>query len=341
MTDRITPEIDSTSTSSDQPSATLTDRWFTPIECSQLRWVRFGLGLITLLYFAASLTDVGTWLSNGKPASSANLANFFRSAELADEARWMLSPLFVWDAAFSGTGLSESTLVYRIYLLIGILLASLTCLATWSRRPSFPSIIEAPLQSTWLGVLLWIWFVGWANRIVLLAGLVEPILSVSLAAIAIAPLGPNSKTHWRAGFSRQLLRCQATLILLITTALMLSGAIWWNGMGAYALAAPSEDRVFDVVGSWFENSWAYELMTAWLVVSLPLGLFLAWRPAANVWKIHRLGGLQVKRIGIVLIGLWCILVGLLSANLLYAATLAVIATSLDQSQNTNGARKTD
>ncbi|KAA5543689.1 hypothetical protein FYK55_10860 [Roseiconus nitratireducens] len=303
-----------------------TDFWFRPSPIWHLTWVRRALCLVTAGYFASALPDVSTWYVSGAPASSSNLATFFRTAELTDQARWMFSPLYLWDSAFAMSPLSEAAWVYQAYLLIGIALAVLVAVANpLYRFERLPRVVSSLLAGSLPCVLLWIWFVGWANRAVLLAGITEPVLSVSLAALAIAPSGvpaldrlPVSKRlSWRTTLSRRLIAVQATLIALMTTATMLASPIWWNGMGAYALVAPVQDRLIDVRETFFENSIVYESLTLLLVLVLPLGFWLAWRP-------------NTRRLALGLIAVWATVVAFLSANILYAVTLAIIATSIGQ-----------
>ncbi len=290
--------------------------WFQPAPLVRQRGIRRVLCLLTAVYFFSAIADVPTWFAADGPASSQRLAEFFRAADLTDEAAWMLSPLFAWDAAFAGTSLSQSPLVYRLYLIVGIVLAGS---AAWSdelaRRTPSPRL-QRLLQSSVPMVVLWLWFVGWANRIVLLAGIVEPVLSVSLAAVAVAPIGRGGDTlHWRARFSERLLGVQATLLALVTTATMIASATWWNGTGAYALVAPVEDRFFDVRETVFEIALVYESVSFLLIALLPVGVVLAWRS-------------NTRKTGITMIIVWSVVVGLLSANVLYAATFAVIATKI-------------
>lgn len=286
--------------------------WFQSTDSHVIGRVRIALALVTGCYFVSAMTDVSTWFAVGAPASSSNLAGFFREAGLESDARWMISPLFLWDAIFAGTALSESTAVYQIYLVIGVLIAfGVAALSTervliWR----IPRLLRGGLPV----VLLWIWFVGWANRIVLLAGLVEPVLSLSLAALAIAPVCREG-VSWRNHFATRLIAVQGSLVLIATTALMLAGNVWWNGTGAYAMIAPVEDRWLDVRQSFFETTWVYELVSAITLLSLPVGLMMAW---TSKWK----------RIGIGLILVWCFLVALLSMKILYALTIAIIAFTL-------------
>ncbi|WP_149498823.1 hypothetical protein [Roseiconus lacunae] len=292
--------------------------WFAPSPARSLSFVRVGLGIVTALYFLSALPDVAVWFASGAPASTTNLAEFFRTAELTRDARWMVSPLFIWDALFNGSNLSESTTIYRAYLLIGAALSIVLALAD-RIAPRCPRILRWFVLRGGLAALVWIWFVGWANRVVLLAGVVEPVLSVSLAALMISPIAAQDRQDhqysWRTTLSRRLIACQFTLIGILTTATMLASPTWWNGTGAYGLLAPTEDRFFDVRESWFETPLVYEGLTLVLVWLLPLGLLLAWKRPS-------------RSFGVGLIWAWALLVGLMTTNVLYAATFGIIATSL-------------
>ncbi|MEM6473147.1 MAG: hypothetical protein AAF802_26535 [Planctomycetota bacterium] len=276
-----------------------------------VRPARIGLAVVAFLYFASAVGDVPLWFQSGAPASSGQLGDFFREAGLDDDARWMWSPLFLWDSLFAGTSLAESAFVYRVYLLVGCLWSLLVLAFS---IPSIATKFPNRIRGNWVCILLWIWFVGWANRIVLLAGIVEPVLSLSLAAMAIAPLG-NDRITWRSHFARRLASIQGTMVMVATTATMLAGNVWWNGTGAYALVAPIENRLFDVRDTFFENPFVFESVNAFLLLALPLGVVLAWSRRRN-------------RLGVAFICSWALLVALLSMEFLYAMTIAVIATTL-------------
>ena len=292
--------------------------------------IRRGLCAVAGLYFLSALGDVEIWYAKGAPASTSNLATFYRTAELESDARWMLSPLFVADRLLRDGSLGESSALYCAYLVIGIILAVLAGAGDRIRDvlPGLGRIISGSLP-VWL---LWIWFVGWANRIVLVAGICEPVLSVSLAALALAPVVPEARHSWRVTLATRLLAVQFTLIGLLTSATMLAGTVWWDGTGAYALVAPAEDRFISVRESFFETPIIYESLTAFLVLALPLGLLLSWRQSD-------------RKIGRLLLWTWCVLVALLSANVIYALTLGVLVLTVGEkhhtSAGTNGAKTLD
>jgi hypothetical protein len=94
----------------------------------------------------------------------------------------------------------------------------------------------------------------------------------------------------------------------------LAGSAWWNGDAALALAAPTEARLLDLGGLLSRPTLGSSLTH--LLVLLPLiGLPLAWNRQTNRWGV----GLLIS---------WWVLLGILSAQLLYAATLVVLISSL-------------
>ena len=236
----------------------------------------------------------------------------------------MWSALFFWDWLTQGTFLSESVAIYRGYLVVGVLLAVVAGFADkLSAHERLPERLRTLLGGSLPTVVLWVWFVGWANRIVFLAGLVEPVLSVSLAALAISPIvihnGPANGS-WRTGFANRLLGIQTTLLLLTISLTMLASTVWWNGLGAYALVAPKEDRLIDVIDSFFENSWVYESLSAWIVCVPVIACWIGWQVRDSSSCFPRLAQYMMW--------FWCLVVAILSANILYTMTIAIIVPTM-------------
>lgn len=297
--------------------------WFQPASCRRLTMIRAVFCVITVLYLISSFSDLLFWYGQGGPASTENLAMFVRAAGLESEASWTISPLFTIDA-----WMGSRIWIYRAYLILAILLCVFVAIGRGGR---------------WCGWILWLLVVGWANRSMMLSGLLESLLSLSLFAVAIGPPSQwtnwkhdheperqprgsdaNDSQHWSAGFALRLIAVQFTIVAILTTASMLGGAIWWNGTGAYALAAPIEDRVLDVRDSGLSQIFArplvYETLTHVIVILLPLGTFLAW--------------IQKSRfMGHALIAAWCLVVAVLGAHLLYATCLFAMSLAI-------GAKKT-
>ena len=284
--------------------------WFSSGPVEPVSIIRGLLALIALIYFLSAWSDASFWYAEGGPLSATNVSEFLTTGGLESAGSWIVSPLFLTDSA----------LFYQLYLIVGMA----TCLVVlWGRG------------GRWGSILLWCLFVGWANRAMLLSGLAETLLSLGLFAAAISPAGSfwtalsatrrakresssgDVVMHWTAGFAERLLATQITVIGFATWVAMLAGRVWINGLGAYALAAPVEDRTIDWTGpsSLLVRVSVHEGLTHLMMIALPLGLFLAWLP-----KTSQIGKL-------ILVG-WCIAIGVLGSHWLYAMTFAVLIFSI-------------
>ncbi|MEM9589496.1 MAG: hypothetical protein AAGA03_19595, partial [Planctomycetota bacterium] len=223
--------------------------------------------------------------------------SFLTAANLQGDAAAGWSPLFWTDALW----------IYQACLVLGIVFATLAAVGV------------AQVPATWL---LWLLVVAWANRFVFLAGIGETLLSLSLFAVAIAPGGGppwrRSKSYRddRTGIAARLLGLQTTLVAGVCWLGTVSGEAWWNGMGAYAMFAPVEDRLFDWTESWLATTWVYELLTVVITISLPLGLCMTW----SGWRIW----------GRTSIAVWAVLVALLGAHWMLASLIVVGCWAIDE-----------
>lgn len=275
--------------------------WFAPEAADRIARTRGLLCLITAVYFVSAFADVSFWYAEGGPFSPQNTSSFWQIAGLEQETRWNISPLFLTDTA----------LVYHGYLAVGVMLCCVVAAGRGGRPAAFA---------------LWAMLVGWANRAMILSGLTETLLSLGLFAAAIAPAAPAwasqpQNVHWTARLARQLIAVQITLVGLGTFITMLGGRVWFNGLGAYALAAPWQDRTINWTGddSLLVNATVHELLTHMLVFALPIGLLFAWRVSAT-------------RYGKAILTLWCLAIACLGSLWLYAASFAVMVWAIGSTQ---------
>ena len=118
-------------------------------------------------------------------------------------------------------------------------------------------------------------------------------------------------------FSERLLATQLTVIGFATWVAMLCGRVWFNGLGAYALAAPLDDRTIDQIspGSLLVQVPIHEGLTYLMMTALPLGLFLAWLPCS------------ISTGKLIVVG-WRIVIRMLGSHCIYAMTFAVLTLSI-------------
>jgi hypothetical protein len=277
--------------------------WFSPASVARSGQIRGLLCLITIAYFASCWSDAAFWYAGEGPFSPARVATFLRTSGLEDAAAWIVSPLF----------LAKSAWLYQLYLIVGMAVALLVALG------------RGGSLAPWV---LWLMLIGWANRAMILSGLTETLLSLGLFASAIAPpaglwqaasrSGAVSQ-HWRSGFSQRLLGMQVTVVLVATLVTMLGGRVWFNGLGAYALAAPAPDRTIDWTGTMLSSANVHESLTHLMVLALPVGLWLAWMERPH-------------RIGRIILLLWCSAVALLGSHWLYGLALAAMILAIQPVQ---------
>ena len=291
--------------------------WFSPDWIVRAARLRVLLCLLAAAYFISSWSDIRFWYTGQGPLSPSRVASFLQSSGLQAEARWIVSPLFWFDSLW----------MYQTWLVASVALAVIVAAGRGGRAPAW---------------LLWASVVAWANRSMFLSGIAETLLSLGMFATAIAPPVPAKKLlpvggplkgrradpgidadsvrHWSAGFAIRLLAVQATLFVIATVCSMLAGPVWWNGYGAYAIAAPVQDRTIDWTQTLLVSGIVHETLTHLLVVMLPIGAVLAWR--RGTWWL-----------GQAMISLWCLVIALLSSHWLYAGTLAVMSLAMGRQRN--------
>jgi len=192
--------------------------------------------------------------------------------------------------------LVDSILILRGYLGVGVLLALATA---WYRE------LRAPV------VLLWLWCVWLANRSLLISGPEELALVFGLAYLSIAR--PTNGSHWSSALAMRLIQVHTSLLICLSGLTMLSAKIWWDGTGSASVAAPTGRRLVDV-SQWLTSPWLHESLTHAIVMVAIAGSIAVWFAAT-------------RRIACVSLLLWCGILGLLSSQWMYVATLGVLLQS--------------
>ena len=299
-----------------RPLESLTRWWWQPVRWSELRTVRGGLSLLTAAYFLDALSDLGVWFGEGGLHSASRVDQFLRSAGLEQEAAASVSPLF-WVDSYG---------MYVLFVLLAIVFSLTVTAVDWggarfSRFVSRPGVRRGLVILPWV---IWLCIVAWANRLLWLSGLTETLLSWTWFAVAIAgssgcevrpvpgePIEVDNapRSSATAGFGMRLLALQGSLLVFITWVSMLTAPVWWNGTGAVALSAATDHRTVNWLPL-LAPVWMHESVTHALIVAMPLGLWMAWRPAA-----------AARRVGIGVLTVWAVVVALLGSHWVYGGLL--------------------
>lgn len=187
----------------------------------------------------------------------------------------------------------DSPVMLRGYLLLGMALAVAAAVVRQSRA---------------VQVALWLLVVWLANRTLMLAGLEELVLAFGLGYLALAPA--DGAVHWSGSLALRLLQLHVSFLIAVTGLTMLSALIWWDGSGVLAVVAPVENRYIDWVER-LSTPWVHELLTHAIVGVAVVAPVLLWTT-------------KLRRVACVAATLWCVVLALLSSQLLYFATLAVL-----------------
>lgn len=251
---------------------------------------RVAMCVAAFLFFASTFGDTGYWYSAGAPQSSGNLSTFLQTSDLAADSAWTLSPLF----------LTESSLVFYVFLVIGMLLSV---------------AVAAGRGGVIAGIALWVCVVTLGNRAMFLSGISESLLSLGLFGLMFG-CGREPES-WLRSLSGRLIAVQATVVAVATSLAMFSRDVWWNGLGAFALASPVEDRAIDWTAgqSLLANTAVHDGITHALAFGLPIGLLLAWSGRTSL-------------AGKTILMLWCLVVALLGSHWLYGIVFAATFTAI-------------
>jgi len=275
--------------------------WFESPESSRsLKTVRIGICVVAVWYFASHWGDVALWFGDAGVLSADTVSGFVAAANVSAETAWRWSPLY----------LTGSPSLLRAYLVVGVVLAIIAAIYSRSRVPM---------------VMLWLWCVWLANRSLLIAGNEDTLLCSSLAYLCLAAPSPaltDSATRWNwlSSLSRRMIQVHVSLLIGMIGLASLSSAIWWDGTGSVAMAAPVGRRLLDVT-TWLSSPAVHESITHTLIMAAVAGPVLLWVR-------------QTRAAAMVSLVAWCVVVGLLSSQWMFVTTIAVMLQSFSAHSNT-------
>ncbi len=271
--------------------------WFlSDANACSLRYIRIGLAIVSTWYFLSHWTDAGVWFADSGILSTSHVAGFLETGDLTDTSQWRLSPLF----------LTDSLLIVRGYLIVGVCLA-VACVWFQSSRA--------------VAICLWLMVLWLANRSLLIDGPEELAIVFGLTYMAI--YSPAHEISWQSALARRLIQVHTSLLIGISGLAMLSSLTWWDGTGAFGIAAPVGRRLVDLT-TLLTSPGIHEPLTHAIVFTAVLGSIALWIP-------------RLTKPAWIALTAWCVVVSLLSSQWMYLGTIAILLQSFRRCGDTPSA----
>lgn len=277
-----------------QLGRTWNDYWFTARNTADVARLRVGVSFVALVQFVVYFFYGASWIGRdgwlNKDAGLYLIGNGVPGT--GSEYRW--SPLFVWDSPFAIQTIAVVGIVASLLLLLGI----------GSRLTAF---------------ITWFTIVAFQHRAPMLAVPSDALLSAALLYLIL----DTGRRSWqiKPGFSDGALRVSSNLVvrlfqvhMILWVAFscmnMLGNPVWWNGEAVAALTGQG----VGYIGAFDAKSWYGQLLTH-AVIGVQIFALVGMLSKNLQW----LGGLAV--------GCFAVLVLLITADWMYAATLVALSVS--------------
>lgn len=199
--------------------------WFTPQPRAAMTWPRVAICLVASAWFASFWGGAPAWFSADGLLAQPLATRILAADQIPAWQVW--SPLW----------LTQSSGLIRAWLAAGIGLSLLAASGLGGRLTL---------------VVLWLWVVAWANRLLAISGLVEPTLIACLGYLIVEPglpllsPAPRAASKWSAGLALRLLQTHWWLLVAAGLLSQLGGLVWWRGEGVWWLAAAGRSNLLTI-----------------------------------------------------------------------------------------------
>jgi hypothetical protein len=264
--------------------------WFTPRDPSTACALRIAVGLLAAYFVVSHTADLQTWFGPDGILDSSTIAQLDDTAPAQNAYR--LSYLH-WAATATS-----------LWALHGVGLAIIACVVVglWTRVTSVGALVVV---------------LAYVHRGPLLTGPFEPVLSMLLAYLCLAPAGsywsldawragyPTVSPSWTANVAIRLIQVHLAGFSLLVGLNMLAAETWWAGEAMWWLVARSETRWVDL-SAWIPsmlviNGWTHATVAYLLLFGVLIWNRLA-RPLLLVLGVPVWGGLALASGSIA----WCL-----------------------------------
>lgn len=250
---------------SEQFGSSWTRFWFTPRDPSTVCAMRIVVGLLAAYFVLSHTADLQTWFGPEGILNSQAIAQI-EDASISPGA-YHLSYLH-W---------AKTSTVLWILHGVGLLVIAGFVVGLWTRFTSIGALVVV---------------LAYVHRGPLLTGQFEPVLTMLLVYLCLAPSGsywsldawragkPTVPPSWTANVAVRLMQIHLAGFSVLIGLNMLAADTWWTGEAMWWLVARSETRLVDLSG-WIPsmvviNAWTHFTVTYLLVFGI-----LVWNRLAR------------------------------------------------------------
>ena len=241
--------------------------WFTPYQGPAIAWLRVATGVISLLWWLSFLPDLSLWFGEKGVLPLSTLETLIGTGSRS-------------VYRFSWFYLGESLLLTSCLWMLGLIAILLHTLGIFGRLSTLIS---------------WSFVISTVHRMPMLTGLMEPVLTMSLAYLAIAApqlntkkLNTQKRLLWRGKqtpttpldlslnrLAIRLLQVHALFFYVVMFSTQLRSDTWWEGEAIWTLMASSETRTLDLtlLG---KTPWLLNLFTHGVLIFEIIFPILVW-----------------------------------------------------------------
>lgn len=263
--------------------------WFAPINPLPLQALRFLVGLAATYYLVSHVADLSTWFGSHGLLPPASVDQLLIAQSESSRSNLAASPGFAGDSpALYSSSFHWSYLNY---------LTSNTAL--WTAHGAAILVLicyTLGLFPRWTAPASLIIVLSYVHRAPMIAGPFESVLTMLLAYLTIAFIGPKYSTRqpsiW-ANVSWRLIQLHVAALYLFIALAQLSGTVgveyeaaWWRGEALWWLIARSESRLINftalhsTLGTLLVNAGTHLMVAVELLFSV-----LIWKPLTRPMMI--------------------------------------------------------
>lgn len=220
--------------------------WFRPANRSRLLGCRIAIAVACMVWILSLWSEATQWFSSGGVLNSEQSSRALDYEQISAWQYW--SPLW----------LTESSIAFQLWLGCGLVLGMLVALGI----------------GTWISpLLLCLFAIATAHRLVWLAGLTEPLLVAYCGYLAVGQT--KDSISWRINAAIRLMQAHTWIVIAAGLVSKLASLIWWRGEAVWWLASAGRSNLIGtdtlanrpLLVNALTHGWVtLDILTLWLLV---------------------------------------------------------------------------